>query len=101
MKVIGLGAFWALGITLYMLLVAIPKERNDRFREWTSRIKVGMTKGQVAEIMQVRPVSTNYHRWYFSSFPWGGKLHPLQLDFYCDFESGKVANVTECFTPDD
>jgi hypothetical protein len=72
---------------------------NAHFQVWTGKIKKGMTAAEVTRVMEAPPVNTNYDRWYFCSLPWG-KTHPLQLDFFCDFSSGKVAWCSGCFRPD-
>ena len=96
----------ACGLLGYFLLYlfwiphkAEAEAMNAHFQTWTSRIKTGMTEAEVSRLMEAQPVNTNYARWYFCSLPWG-KTHPLQLDFFCDFSSGKVAWCSGCFRPD-
>lgn len=91
-----------LWVMLFIFWVPHAKEaeaRNASFRTWTSKVKAGMTEADVTRVMESQPLNTNYHRWYFCSLPWG-KTHPLQLDFFCDFESGKVSRCSGCFRPD-
>jgi len=87
---------------LYLFWIPHKEEAqalNAHFQTWTSKIQKGMTEAEVSRIMEAQPVNSNYSRWYFCSLPWG-KTHPLQLDFFCDFESGKVTRCSGCFRPD-
>lgn len=107
-KVLTVG--FIVGLLLYGVI--LPEIRNAQFRHWTSQIVVGMSKAEVKDCI---PESANgpifltliadgkklidEDRWGFRSFAFGGKTHPLQLEFYCDFVSNKVLR-TALYRPD-